>query len=139
MGKHCETFEHTADVGLTAWGDTLGELMEALAEELADFICPREQVRPAERRTILVAAEDVEALTLDFLSQIMFTIQTRRFLVAAVEVARADEASVEAQLVGEPLDPHRHEFHTEVKAVTYHQLHVAREEERWVARVILDI
>ena len=36
MGKHCETFDHTADVGLSARADTLGELFEALVN-LGEF------------------------------------------------------------------------------------------------------
>ena len=54
MAKHCETFDHTADLGLQARADTLGELFEALAEGLADEICPRRQVRAAAVRAIAV-------------------------------------------------------------------------------------
>ena len=139
MGKHCETFEHTADVGLSAEADSLGELMEELAEGLADVICPRGQVRASDRRRVEATAEDVEALTVDFLSEVMLAIQTLHFAVAAAKVTAADEGYVAAELSGERVDFARHEFHTEVKAVTYHQLRVARERGRWTARVILDI
>jgi len=139
MAKHCETFDHTADVGLAARADTLGELFEALAEGLADVICPREHVSAADSRTLTVAAEDVEALAVDFLSGLLSVVQTERFLVARASVQRADETAVEAKVSGEPYDPARHELATEVKAVTYHQLKVAREGDQWVGRVILDL
>ena len=141
MARHCETFDHTADVGLAARADTLGELLEALAEGLGDVICAREQVSPAERRTVAVAAEDLEALAVDFLSAVLAAAQTDRFVVAAVRVTRIDERSpaVEAELSGEPYDAGRHELKTEVKAVTYHQLKIAREGDGWTGRVILDI
>lgn len=139
MAKHCETFEHTADIGLTGWGDTLGELFEALGENLADLICPREQLANKQSRTVRVEAEDVEALAVDFLTKILVTIQTDRFCVAGVNVRKISETEAEAQLVGESLEPGRHEFNTEVKAVTYHQLQIARDGDRWIGRVILDI
>ena len=145
MAKHCETFDHTADVGLAARADTLGELMEALAEGLSDVICHRTSISPAERRRIAVEAEDVEALAVDFLSAALAAIQVDRFLVATVRLHRADEQAVcgehvvEGVLVGESYEPPRHEIRTEIKAVTYHELKVAREGDEWVARVILDL
>jgi len=40
---------------------------------------------------------------------------------------------------GEPRDPARHPPRLVVKGVTYHQLSVKQEGQRWVAQVFLDI
>ena len=69
----------------------------------------------------------------------MVAIETERFLVAAVRVRSICETAVQAEIVGEPFAPGRHEFCTEVKAVTYHLLEVARRDTQWTGRVILDI
>jgi SHS2 domain-containing protein len=50
-----------------------------------------------------------------------------------------DETRLSARLAGERLDYDRHEFETEIKAVTYHQLTVRQENGRWSARVIFDV
>lgn len=139
MAKHCETFDHTADVGLAAEADTLAELFEALAEGLVDVVCPRGQVAADAVREVSAAAEDVEALAVDFLCEVLAVVQGERFLVAEVRVARADETGVSAALVGEAYDPGRHELATEVKAVTYHQLKIAPCDGGWTGRVILDL
>ena len=139
MGKHCETFEHTADVGLAARADTLGGLFEALAEGLADYICSRQSVRADRTRPVAVRAEDVEALAVDFLWEVMTAIQAGRFMVATARVKEISDTAVAAELAGEAYDPARHELKTEVKAVTYHQLKIAREGEQWIGRVILDL
>lgn len=146
MAKHFRTLDHTADVGLAARADTLGELFEALAEGMCDLICPRGQVTAAASRKIAVQAEDVEALAVDFLAKVLWTIQTEHFAVAAVRVVNCDlptgqagRMSVAAELAGEPYRPDRHELTGEIKAVTYHQLKVAREGAEWVARVFLDL
>jgi len=139
MARHCETFDHTADVGLDARGDSLGELLEALAEGLCDVVCPRRGVRGADACTVTATAEDVEALAVDFLSEVLWAVQTDHFAVASVRVIAASETSVQAELTGEAYDPDRHEILTEVKAVTYHELRVAREGGGWTGRVILDL
>jgi SHS2 domain-containing protein len=137
--KHCETFDHTADVGLAARADTMGELFEALAEGLADVICPRGQVEARESRQVAVTAEDAEALAVDFLSQVLKIIQTEHFMLASVRVREVSPAAVKAELSGQPYDPSRHEIATEVKAVTYHRLKIAREGRLWTGSVILDV
>ena len=139
MVKHCETFEHTADIGLRASGETLGELFEAMGEGLADLICPRRNVSAKQSRRIRLQAEDVEALAVDFLSQILFAIETDRFAVATVHIREISERAVTGEIVGEPFDPGRHEFGTEVKGVTYHLLRIAPQDEWWTGQVILDV
>lgn len=139
MAGQCETFDHTADLGLAARADTLGELFQALAEGLADVICPRAKLRPQAETTIAVTAEDVEALAVDFLWKVMDTIQAEHRMVAAVEVREIDETHVTAALACEDFDPARHEVLTEIKAVTYHELKIARDGDAWTGRVILDL
>jgi SHS2 domain-containing protein len=40
---------------------------------------------------------------------------------------------------GESLDLERHRFHTEIKAITYHQFAVVNENGTWKARVVFDV
>lgn len=140
MGKRCETFDHTADVGLQARADSLPELLEALAEGLARVIHAPEGVERRETRTIEVAAEDLESLTVDFLWQVMDLIEAELFLLSAIRVTHASERTAAAEVSGEPYDEQRHTFTGEVKAVTYHQLQVTSDAQGvWLGRVILDL
>ena len=140
MGKHCETFDHTADVGLAAHGDSLALLLEALAEGLSRVIHAPDGVQPRETRTIQVEAEDLESLTVDFLWQVMDLLEADLFLMSGIRVSGASERAVTAEVRGEPYDRARHTFTSEVKAVTYHQLAVRQDEQgRWQGRVILDL
>ena len=139
MSRHCETFDHTADVGLAARADSPEELLEALAECMCDLVCPRKNVTHESKRTIAVEAPDFEALTVDFLEAVLSAIQTDRFAVAEVKVTGVTQTSAAAELRGAELDPHRHEILTEIKAVTYHELEVVERGGQWTARVILDL
>ena len=139
MAGHCETFDHTADVGLAARADSAAELLEALAECMCDLVCPRKNVAPDSTRTIAVEAPDFEALTVDVLDAVLAAIQTDRFAVARVRVTGVTQTSAAAELLGTDLDPQRHEILTEIKAVTYHELDVVERDGQWTARVILDL
>ncbi len=140
MAKHCETFEHPADLGLAARADTLAELFEALGEGLADQICPRRAVAARERKKLLARSEDVESLAVEFLGELLGLFHLEKFLARQVRVERISESAVRAEVTGERYDPARHELGPEIKAVTYHQLEVARRPGgEWIARVILDL
>jgi SHS2 domain-containing protein len=133
------TIEHTADIGVEAWGDSLGELLAGLAEGVAALVCPPQQVRPLKEVRVHVQAEDLEALAVDFLSAVLAKVQVLRFMVRHVYVEQAGELAVEARLEGEPLDANRHELHEEIKAITYHQVRIAQASDGWSGRVFVDI
>jgi len=139
MAKDFWTFDHPADLGLEARADSLQELFEALGEGLAEQICPRRAVREEKTLRVEVRSDDLETLAVDFLAELLGMFHLGRFLVARVRVRRIDDCSVVAAVTGEDYDPARHEIALEVKAVTYHQLKIAREGEAWKARVIFDI
>jgi len=139
VAKHCETFEHTADVGLQARADSLGELFEAMGEGLADVICPRRSVKKQKTLQIRAESENVETLLVDFLAELLGLFNLEKFLIVGVRVEQIDETSVAAEITGETYDPDRHELGDEIKAVTYHKLKVAREADSWVGIVILDV
>lgn len=139
MTRGHRTIEHTADIGLEAWGDSLADMMAGLAEGLAELVCPPRHVQPLRRVQLRVQAEDPEALAVDFLSAVLGRVQVDRFVVHLVEARQDGPCGLEAVLVGEPYDPSRHELEQEIKAVTYHQVRAVCEGGRWLGRVFLDI
>jgi SHS2 domain-containing protein len=113
--------------------------MSALAEGLADVMCDRAQVAPAEQRRLIVESEDPGALVVDFLSKLLLAFEVDQFLLAEAKVWQCGDTSLSVDLFGEHYDSARHELRNEVKAVTYHELKVGRENDEWVGRVILDL
>jgi SHS2 domain-containing protein len=134
-----ETFEHTADLGLRARADTLAELFAALGEALAEQICPIACVRPQEKVKVSAQADDLEALAVEFLSELLRLFQIRKFVFSGVSVESIRHGQVEAAVRGEPVDLARHQLGEEIKAVTYHRIKIAREGPQWVGQVILDL
>jgi SHS2 domain-containing protein len=137
--KHSETFEHTADIGIRAWGDSRHEMYEALAEALADLICPRRQVRGRVTRRLSIDAGDPGSLAVAFLGDLAAWSQGQRMLISEVKVTEATDTHLAAELTAEPLDAARHELGQEVKAVTYHKLEVRQREGQWEGQVVLDL
>jgi len=153
-----EPVEHTADVGIVAYGRTLPELFENAAFGLFDTIADLEGVTSGQRRSLELDAADLDDLLVHWLSELNFFFQTERVLFREFSVARIsgpgagrepgaagpDESRggglhLSAEAGGQAFDPKRHEIRADVKGVTYHDLDIRKDEGGWEARVIFDV
>ena len=135
-----EIVEHTADVGLRAFGKDLKELFANAAYGLFDLIvADLGTVRPEQTVSLTVEAQDVEELFADWLRELLYLCNAERWLFSKFEVLEIDSGRLEAKCWGEVYDPSRHAWEMEIKAVTYHQLRVERVEAGWSAQIIFDI
>ncbi len=138
---HCESFEHTADLGLRVTGTDLADLFQAAAEGLFDtIVANRNAVRDLESESVSLAAETLPDLLLAWLNELIFRCETRHRLYRRFEL-RVDEnpPRLEATIAGEPIDRDRHVLDHEVKAATHHRVRLEPGSDGWVAEVIVDI
>ena len=138
-----EPFDHTADIGFDLEAGSLAELYVEAAAAFTDTIADLETVRQVEERQLQVVAEDPETLMVNWLEELLFCLDSDQFLVSRAEI-ELDELEgggleLSAWVAGERFDPDRHPANVAIKGVTYHQLAVRRDGDRWRARVILDI
>lgn len=134
-----ELFEHTADLGLRVHAKTLPELLtEAARGLLAMLIANPEAIRPLQSRTILLPADDPPYLLFDWLTELLYAFETDKLLLAEFDL-QVQGNQLTATCRGEPMNPSRHQMENEVKAITYHALHVEQTTTGWVAEVIVDI
>lgn len=134
-----ELFDHTADLGLrvrAAEPDLL--FAEAGRAFLAVLVSNPDAVEPREVLKIDVAGRNLEYLFVDWLDELLFRFDSKRFLATGFNV-RIDVRGLSATLHGEAYDSFRHRLAHEIKAVTYHELKVEQTEDGWLAEVILDI
>ncbi len=131
-----EILEHTADVGVRGWGDTVEEAFRQATLGLLDIVGVW-QPAPGEREDIEVQAHDLGALLVDWLGEVLYLQDTRDVVVSGLEVSSVQQGRAAGWV---ELAPRPEEIEgTAVKAITYHQLEVAEQEGRWVAQVFLDI
>jgi len=131
--------DHTADLGIKVFGDTLAELFENAAFGLFDNITNLEKVSPNSEFSIEVQATDREALLVNWLSELNYLFLTRKELFNCFQVNQINDEHLTATVRGEKLNLDRHEIYTEVKAVTYHKLYVKETGQGWEAQVIFDL
>lgn len=118
-----ELLEHTADVMVRCTGATLDVCFDNAAYALSDQTVDPSDVERKEMKEFSVTGADDETRLYNFLSEVLFIEEAEVFAFADFEVS-IDGDTVTARGWGEPLDLSRHHPKTEVKAITYHMMHV---------------
>ena len=131
--------EHTADVGVRAWGDSEAAVFEQAARAMFSLICDPGTVDRREVLDVAVEAPDHELLLVAWLNELLFLFESRRLLLSEFEVLELGATTLRARASGEALDERRHALCGGVKAATYHHLWLGQRDGRWEAQVILDV
>ncbi|MCF8040387.1 MAG: archease [Desulfohalobiaceae bacterium] len=132
-------FEHTGDLGVELYGDTLEDLFEHAGEAFTDIVIDPSSVRPLQEIELRVEAPDLEQLLVEWLSELIFRFDAHGRLFCHYHIRSLDAQRLVGTARGEVFDPTRHTIRTEVKGATYHQLELRRYEQGWKGRVIFDL
>lgn len=132
----------TSDLAFVAHGPTLDAVFVAAAEALlAATVEVPDSVERRERRSVRLEEPDLELLLLRFLNELVYLRDADELLLHTdrISVSLDSGARLEAELVGERIDPERHALAADVKAATVHGLRVASTPEGWTAAATLDV
>jgi len=150
-----EILPHTADLRLKMSGDSLDELfraaMEGMAQiqkpEISEFEIKNQNVprpkKPGSRSQsdlgkklkirVEVKSGDSTSLLIDFLSEILTQSQINKAVFNEVVFSKLTETELEAEIFGYKVD----EFNEDIKAVTYHEADVKKNEKGQLETVII--
>ena len=134
-----EILEHTADIGVRAFGSTLADLFVSAALGVQSIALESDRINPAESYEVNATGEDTESLLVNWLNEVIYFLDAKRIAFARFDIKTFSDHEIAAQAWGEPFNAERHDFQITVKAATWHQLKISYEQDRWVAEVYLDI
>ena len=135
-----EILEHTADVGIRAHAVDLPGVFEATTLGLLDIIgtwAPRR--KETEHVDVDIEADDVGALLVDWLGEIVYVGDSRDAVVTSLEMTEVTESRAKGRVGIAPRDEAAYQGGTQVKAITYHRLAVEQADDGWSATVYVDV
>ncbi len=137
--KDYELIDHTADIGVKAYGKDLSEAFANAAKAMFDIITDSSDIDDKGRYQIELESDDLEQLLVDWLNELLF-LQGAENLVFGEFVVQIDEQNnhLTATVSGENFDRKKHSIGMEIKAVTYHMLKVTKGNP-CVVKVLFDI
>ncbi|AEM37990.1 protein of unknown function DUF101 [Pyrolobus fumarii 1A] len=141
--KPFEFEEHTADVIIRAYGRTLEETIANAARAVFEVITDTSKVEPKECRRVEERGIDLYQAILRWLEDFLVMFDSEGLVFSKFKVERVEKEGEEYIIVGEgcgePFDPEKHEPRTIVKAITYHEMKLEKNDGLWVLRFAVDI
>ena len=144
MGQKMGEFkisDHTADVRLSAFGESLEELFQQALRGMVSVMEPSPDVASQLsvggwfKVEVSVKSSAVDLLLVDFLSEILCLSEINNKIYPVIEIISLDEESLVGFARGYKVDG----FGTHIKAVTYHELKVTFSNGFWLAKILFDV
>jgi SHS2 domain-containing protein len=135
--KKFEILEHTADLKIKVFGKTKEELFENAMVGMFEAAKYEKEIKSQKSKVkIKVKSIDLPSLLVDFLSEVLYLVETEKLVFEKVEFKKFTENEIEAILFGKPLK----RMGVHIKGVTYHDLKIRlKEDGSWQATILFDI
>ena len=126
------------DIGLRAEGKTIEECFVNAGLGLYSLITDISLIELEEKKEISLSEETLEEMLVSFLNELIFHFDAYGFIGKSIKV-KIKENSLKAEVYGEFFNPEKHERRLLVKAATYHNLVLKKDNNLWIAEIIFDI
>ena len=124
MEKDFEIVNHTADVGIIAYGADIEQAFANAARALFSLITELDDVAEVVYRDIELIAPDEESLLVEWLNELIYLFDAENIIFKRFDISRLDNTQLKARSYGEKVDSSKHRLKTGVKAATYHMLKI---------------
>jgi SHS2 domain-containing protein len=135
--KRFELIEHTADMGLAAYGKDLPEAFANAAYGMFSIIAELDNIKETVSRRVTINEDDTGTLLFEWLNSLLYYFDVETIIFKRFDIAEFSENHLVAHCYGEKYDPSRHRLKTGIKSATFHLLKVDREKNR--VQVIFDV
>ncbi len=139
MKKKYKFINHTADVGIKVWGESLESLFENAAYSMFDILTELDKVKVKESLGVEIEGKRTDELLADWLRNLLYKFNGEGYLLREFNIEEISKKGLKAKVRGEKLNLSRHTLKTEIKAVTYHGLEVKKTGQGYEAQVIFDV
>ncbi len=139
MPRSFDIFDHTADMGIRARGETLAEVLCAASDGLYAIIGELRPSVAGQPKSFDLTGHDPAMILRDYLTELLHLFEHDRVMVTAVEIAEFSDRRLRARADTAAVDFRASVLYHEVKAITYHELAVCEVPGGFEATVIVDI
>ena len=138
MEKEFEILNHTADVGIIAYGGNMNEAFANVAKGMFSLMTELEDVEEIEHRDTELTASDQESLLVEWLNELIYLFDVENILFKRFDISQLSNTHLKARSYGNKVDSSKHKLKMGVKAATYHMLKIDKENGSRV-QVLFDI
>jgi SHS2 domain-containing protein len=133
-----ELIDHTADIGIIAYGRDEREVFATAAYGMFSIIAELDGIAESVCREVQVSADDEGELLVTWLNELLYLVDVESIIFKRFDILELGECRLRANAYGERFDPSRHRLKTQIKAATYHLLKLEKDN-GFRAQIIFDV
>lgn len=137
--KSFEIIDHTADIGIIAYGTDMKQVFANAALGLFSLMADLDDLKETVHREVHLSAEDMEILLVEWLNELIYICDVEHTIFKRFEIDKLSNTEIKATCFGEKIRPGHHRLKREIKAATYHMLRINKEDSSYKVQVIFDI
>jgi len=128
-----------SELAVRVVGNSQENLFVNAAAALFDVMTESDKIEAKEHMQLEVEGSDRDDLLVNWLRELLYLYQGSAYLLKDFNIREVNDTLVKAEVSGEKLDPDRHEVKQEITAVAYHQSHMQKTGDHWIAQVIFEV
>ena len=137
--KRYEIIDHTADIGIKAYGSSLKDLFVNAAYGMFDIIADLDGIKPSTSIKITLDGQDPEDLLVKWLDELIYNFYTKRIIFSEFNIESISPTSIAAEVLGKHIGDRKSRLKTEIKAATYHDLKIKEKDNTYEVQIIFDV
>jgi SHS2 domain-containing protein len=137
--KAFEIIDHTADIGIVAYGNTIPQLFGNAALGMFSLILETGTIGESKQYKIKLSSPDRESLLVGWLNELLFLFDTKHLVFKRFKFDLLSETDLNATCNGAEVNLHKQIIQREIKAATYHMLSIDKSNNGYKAQIVFDI
>ena len=139
MDKGFEIIDHTADIGVIAYGADFKQVFANAASGLFSLIADLDDVKEDTQREIELSTEDEDFLLVEWLNELIYIFDVEHIIFSRFEIDDLTSNKIKARCFGEELKHGKYTLKREIKAATYHMMRIHKDNSGYSVQVIFDV
>ena len=137
--KRFEIIDHTADIAIKVYGNTLKELFENAALGMFNIIADLEGIKSSTEIDIRVEALDAEELLVEWLEELLYNFYTKNIIFSEFKINELSDTKLTARAKGRFIGENKNRLKAEIKAATRHGIKIEKINGKYETEIVFDV
>lgn len=130
---------HQSELAVRITGNSQADLFTNSAFALFDVMTDIANVQTKESIPLEVEGSDRDDLMVNWMRELLYLYQASGYLLREFKIIEVKDTSVKAEVLGEKIDPDRHEIKQEIATVAFHKSRMEKTGNQWIAQLIFEL
>lgn len=130
---------HAADICIEVGEQTLKKLFDKSASAVTEQMVGIGRINKKIIKSIAITAPDKDLLFIYWLQEILYHFYVHGLMYIGGKINKLSNTEFKAEVVFNRFNPEEHVARREIKAVTYHNIHIKKRGKKYIVKFVIDV